>query len=153
MNRRLLIALSALSLLAASSAEAQFTTVVAPPKKAVDQAAVQEQQRVARAEADSSHRATMQEMSAWVDSVAGAPALGSVVADSAAGAVVMDSATASRVSEPATTRFQDGARAPTTASPHPLLLLAGIGATLLGLGVILTSRRAVPAPVRRRRAP
>ena len=155
MNRRLLLALSALSIVAAASpAAAQFTTVVTPVKKPVDQAAVQEQQRVAQARADTAHRATMQEMSAWVDSVAGAPKPGTVVADSAAGDVATDSATVTATTkEPATTRFQDGARAPNTASPLPVLLIAGIGMTLLGLGVIFTSRRAVPAPARRRRAP
>ena len=152
MNRRLLVALSALSIFAAASpAAAQFTTVVAPVKKPVDQAAVQEQQRIAQARADTAHRATMQEMSAWVDSVAGAPKPGTIVADSATGDVATDTAAATR--EPATTRFQDGARAPNTASPLPILLIVGIGMTLLGLGVIFTSRRAVPAPARRRRAP
>ena len=154
MNRRLIVALSALSLLAAPSARAQFTTVVAPQKKPVDQAAIQEQQRVAQARADTAHRATMQEMSAWVDSVAGVPKPGTVVADSATGDVATDSATVTAATkEQGTTRFRDGARAPNTASPLPILLITGIGMTLLGLGVILTSRRAVPAPARRRRAP
>ena len=153
MNRRLLIALSALSLLAAPSARAQFTTVVAPVKKPVDQAAIRQQQRVAQARADTSHRASMQEMSAWVDSVAGAPAPGTVTVDSAAGAIVTDTAATQVASRPATTRFQDGTRAPNTASPLPFLLITGIGMTLLGLGVIFTSRRAVPASARRRRAP
>ena len=152
MNRRLLVALSALSLLAASSAEAQFTTVVAPPKKVVEQAAIQQQQRVAQARADTGHRATMQAMSAWVDSVAGAPTPGAVTVDSAAGAIATDSAATPRANASATTRFHDGARAPNTASPLPLFLITGIGMTLFGLGVIFTSRRAVPATTRRRRA-
>ena len=71
-----------------ASAGAQFTTVVAPPPA--------QKQAIAAAEAkaavprDTGHRATLQAMSAWVDSVAGVPAP-AVVTDSAAGDVVVSS--------------------------------------------------------------
>lgn len=139
------------------SAGAQFTTVVAPPpaqKQAVAMAAA------AKAEVprDTGHRATLQAMSAWVDSVAGTPAPAPIVADSAAGAVALPSDTATVPSarhEPqGTTRFADGARAPNTASPLPLILVGGLGALLLGGWLLVTGRQPVPVPVepRRRRA-
>ena len=139
-----------------ASAGAQFTTVVAPQpaQKAAIAAAAEAKAAVPR---DTGHRATLQAMSAWVDSVAGTPAP-VVVSDSAAGevAVPSDSAVApSPRSEGAgTTRFADGARAPNTASPLPFILVAGLGALLLGGWLVVTGRQPATAPVRpRRRAP
>lgn len=129
-------ALGAMILMIASPAAAQFTTVVAPPKRAVAIASVVADPTPR----DTGRRATLQEMSAWVDSVAGKalPAVASAQAvDSAPGEVVAPS-------EPAagTERFSDGARAPNTASPLPSLLAAGLAAMVAGAALLATRRRA-----------
>jgi hypothetical protein len=122
-------------LMIASPAAAQFTTVVAPPKRAVATASVVADPTPR----DTGRRTTLQEMSAWVDSVAGtAPAVASAaqVVDSATGDVVVHSEPV-----PATERFADGARAPDTASALPSLLLAGLAAMAMGAALLVTRRR------------
>lgn len=135
-----------------ASAGAQFTTVVAPPPAQKQAIAVAEAK--AAAPRDTAHRATLQAMSAWVDSVAGTPAP-AVVTDSAAGDVVVSSDSAAvpspRNEGAGTTRFADGARAPDTASPLPMLLVAGLGALLVGGWLIVTGRQPATAPVEPRR--
>ena len=129
-------ALGAMILMAASPAAAQFTTVVTPPKRVVATATVVADPTPR----DTGRRATLQEMSAWVDSVAGkAPPAGSLppVVDSAAGEVVAPAEPAA-----ATERFSDGARAPNTASPLPALLIAGLAAMVTGAALLATRRRA-----------
>ncbi len=159
MRFRNIMVLAALAAAPMATAGAQFTTVVAPPPAAKQTVAMAAAAKTAAAAADTAHRATMQEMSAWVDSVAGTPAP-SVVTDSAAGdvAVASDSAAAPRTrhEQGGTTRFADGAKAPNTASPLPFILVAGLGALLLGGWLVVTGSR--PAPARapaepRRRAP
>lgn len=152
MQIRKVLALTAMVAVPAFTAGAQFTTVVAPPpaqKQAVAVAAAAK-----AAPSDTGRRATLREMSAWVDSVAGAPAPG-VTTDSAAGDVALsDSATATvSVSDEnaGTTKFADGARAPNTASPLPLILVAGIGALLVGAWLLVTGRRPEPAVAEPRR--
>lgn len=142
MRVRNILALGAMLTLAAMPAAAQFTTVVAPPKKEVP--AVQAQ--AAQAAADTSRRTALRDMSAWVDSVAGAPApvVAETVIDSAAGAV-------EPTPEPqaaSTEKFSEGARAPDTATALPFLLLLGL--TSLGAGIALLATRRRPEPVRRR---
>ena len=139
-----------------ATAGAQFTTVVAPPP-AQKQAIAMADAKKAEVPRDTGHRATLQAMSAWVDSVAGTPAP-TVVTDSAAGEVAMSSdsaaVTAPRNEGAGTTRFADGAKAPNTASPLPLMLVAGLGALLVGAWLLVTGRQPATAPVRpRRRAP
>ena len=139
-----------------ATAGAQFTTVVAPPP-AQKQAMAMAEAKKAEVPRDTGHRATMQAMSAWVDSVAGTPAP-AVVTDSAAGEVAMSTDSAAvptpRNEGAGTTRFADGARAPNTASPLPLILVAGLGALLVGAWLLVTGRQPATAPVRpRRRAP
>ena len=148
----LLLALVAAPL---GSAGAQFTTVVAPPPAQKQAIAVAEAR--ASVPRDTGHRATLQAMSAWVDSVAGTPAP-AVVAGSAAGDVVLPGDSAAvptpRNEGEGTTRFADGAPAPNTASPLPLILVAGLGALLVGGWLIVTGRQPATAPVEpRRRAP
>ena len=129
-------ALGAMILMVASPAAAQFTTVVTPPKRVVATATVVADPTPR----DTGRRATLQEMSAWVDSVAGkAPPAGSLppVVDSAAGEVVAPAEPAA-----ATERFSDGARAPNTASPLPALLIAGLAAMVTGAALLATRRRA-----------
>jgi len=142
-----------------ATAGAQFTTVVAPPP-AQKQAIAMADAKKAEVPRDTGHRATLQAMSAWVDSVAGSPAPTAVVSDSAAGEVAPASdsaaAPATRVERAGTTRFADGARAPNTASPLPFILVAGLGALLLGGWLVVTGRQPAPEPVPvkpRRRAP
>jgi len=129
-------ALGAMILMIASPAAAQFTTVVAAPKRpaATASPATDPTPR------DTGRRATLQEMSAWVDSVAGkAPVVASAapVVDSASGDVVVPSEPAAE-----TERFTDGARAPNTASALPSLLLAGLTAMVAGAALLATRRRA-----------
>ena len=139
-----------------ATAGAQFTTVVAPPPAQKQAVAVAEAKK-AVVPSDTGHRATLQAMSAWVDSVAGTPAP-AVVTDSAAGDVALSSDSAAaptpRSEGAGTTRFADGARAPNTASPLPLVLVAGLGTLLVGAWLLVTGRRPATAPVEpRRRAP
>ena len=140
-----------------ASAGAQFTTVVAPPP-AQKQAVAMAEAKKAEVPRDTGHRATLQAMSAWVDSVAGTPAPTTVVTDSVGGEVALASdsaaAPATRDERAGTTRFADGARAPNTASPLPFFLVAGLGALLLGGWLVVTGRQPAAVPVkRRRRAP
>lgn len=102
---------------------------------------------------DTGRRATLQAMSAWVDSVAGSSAPAAIVIDSVGGDVVAakDSVTPP-VEKQGTTRFADGARAPNTASALPLVMIAGLGALLIGAWLVGAGRRPTPA-VARRRAP
>ena len=156
MKTKNILALGALLVTPLFSAGAQFTTVVAPVP-AQKQAAAAEAARVAEVPRDTGRRATLQAMSAWVDSVAGVAAPTPVVADSVGGDVALpaDSAAAPVSTTTAgTTRFADGVKAPNTASPLPFILVAGLGAMLLGAWLLVTGRRAAPAPViLSRRAP
>jgi LPXTG-motif cell wall-anchored protein len=126
-------ALGAMILMIASPAAAQFTTVVAPPKRPAVTATVVTDPTPR----DTGRRATLQVMSAWVDSVAGKAASGAQVVDSVNGDVVVPSEPAA-----ATERFTDGARAPNTASALPTLLLAGLAAMVTGAALLATRRRA-----------
>jgi hypothetical protein len=130
----------ALALLAAapSIAAAQFTTVIRPPER---QEAVPTAAEVAARDSVATLQITS--MQAWVDSVAAeAAAQGdTIVAEVSAGAVVTDSAELVAARSGSTTSFRDGASAPDTATPLPLLLLSGLLAVGLG-GVLLHKPRA-----------
>jgi DNA uptake protein ComE-like DNA-binding protein len=128
-----------LALLAPVAASAQFTTFVAPPRKAVDsakQAIVAER----RAQSDSATRMTLTNMKAWVDSAAGV-GIPASAADTAAAAVQ----TPAGQTPPATstTTFSNGVVAPDTASQLPLILLVGVGAFSAGLLLLTASRRSL----------
>lgn len=150
MLARILIASTVLAL-APTAAAAQFTTFV-PPNRPVATSSVAQEAAVARA--DTARRQTLSEMTAWVDSAAGtvsvSPATDTTVRDSATAAVAVDSA-ARPVAEPgATTAFQEGARAPNTASPLPVLSALGTLLLLAGLLLVRFERLRVIAPGRRR---
>ena len=119
------------------AAEAQFTTVVAPPRaKEVAQSAAAADS--ARARADSLMRARLGDMREWVDSaavaIAGGPDTRRVeTVDS--GVVVREP---ERVEPRPTTEFREGAPAPATATGLPTLALIGIG--MLGIGALLIGR-------------
>ncbi len=152
MQTRYAIALTALLIVPALPASAQFTAVVAPPP-AQKQAVAMEAAKKAEVPRDTGRRATLQAMSAWVDSVAGSAAPAAIMIDSAGGDVV---AAKDSVAPPAekggTNRFAEGARAPNTASALPLALISGLGALLVGAWLLGAGRLLTPA-IARRRAP
>jgi hypothetical protein len=106
-----------------AAAAAQFTTFVAPPER-VDTVIVFDTVRVA--DADSVSRASINNMKAWVDSAAG-------------DAVDLRTVTDSPTTPDRVPAFTDGAPAPDTATPLPLLLTLGAGA--IGVGTVLLRRR------------
>lgn len=121
---RTLFAATAL-ILTASSASAQITTFIAPPRPLAES-----RQMIAIADSarrDSAAVATMTNMKAWVDSAAGV-AVPSTVGQVDSAALVNDPG------RPVTT-FSDGTVAPATASALPTLALFGI--VLLAAGFIL----------------
>jgi hypothetical protein len=119
------------------AAEAQFTTVVAPPRaKEVAQSAASADS--ARAHADSLMRVRLGDMREWVDSAAVAIA---GVSDTMRVEAVDSGVVArepERVEPRPTTEFREGALAPATATGLPTLALIGIG--MLGIGAILIGR-------------
>jgi hypothetical protein len=129
----------------AARADAQITTVIAPPKRVEAQtAAAVRREEVAQ---DSIARVTLTGMKQWVDSAAESLALrpdtGTVPSESPTTATApappqrpdTSAAAARRESEPA---LRGGARAPDTATQVPALALAG--AALIILGVALRRR-------------
>jgi len=128
MVRTLYLGVAALSI-AASSAGAQITTYIAPPRQTA-----QERELIATADSarrDSVARATMANMTAWVDSAAGVPVPPTVGA-------VDTAALANDPGRPVTT-FSDGAVAPATASSLPTLVV--IGAVAFAIGAALLAMR------------
>jgi hypothetical protein len=106
----------------AQAAEAQITTYIAPPR-----ASTESKQLLATADSarrDSVDRATLTNMTAWVDSAAGV-AVPSTVGDS------IDPG------RPITT-FTEGSVAPATASALPAMMLVGILA--FGAGIVLLAK-------------
>lgn len=123
-------------------ASAQFTTFVAPPRKAaVDSAKALIAEGTARS--DSVARLTLTDMKAWVDSAAGTSSNPQVaVADTSLPASQLPNPTPSTTAAtPAseTTTFSNGAIAPDTASLLPVLLASG-GLLLLVGGLLLRLR-------------
>jgi hypothetical protein len=109
--------------LAARPAAAQITTYIAPPR-----ASVESRQLLASTDSvrrDSVDRATVTNMTAWVDSAAG------VAVPSRVG---VDSIDPGRP----VTSFEDGAVAPATASMLPALLVMGV--VVFGAGLFLLAR-------------
>jgi len=145
------ILLTAATLLTPVVASAQFTTFVAPPRKAaVDSAPATV--AAAKARADSVARMSLTDMKAWVDSAAGT---GTQVASAAE--TTMTAANAASQAAPAphgdvrsTTSFSNGAIAPNTASPLPAYLAAGLATFSVGL-FLLRRRRRAEASARRDR--
>lgn len=157
-SRYVLAALIAITA-AAQALPAQFTTVIAPPPKEV-KPSVPRSMRSDTTIRDTSAANRLQEMSAWVDSAAVAMGIQTaaaesltqtVPADTMAGNVIAaqpvdttggpaaDSAKVPRASAPGRTEsFRDGAPAPDTATPFPLIAL--LGASLIGAGMLLRRR-------------
>lgn len=122
MVRTLLV--GAAVMFAASSAGAQITTYVAPPRPESESPALIAAADSARR--DSVARQTAENMRAWVDSAAG---------------VTVPASVGDTVNDPGRpiTSFADGSVAPATASELPTLLLLGLVSFLTGLG-LLTNR-------------
>lgn len=125
---RIAIAL-ALAAVVPSTAAAQFTTFVAPAKRA-DTVVMRDSTVVTAAtSADSAARSTIANMKAWVDSAAG-------------DGIDLRARTETRqvtTSTGTVATFENGSPAPNTATPLPLLLTVGAGA--LGVGALLLRRR------------
>jgi hypothetical protein len=122
MFRRLLTV--AVLLVTARPAAAQITTYIAPPR-----ATAESRQLLAVADSvqqDSVQRATLTNMTAWVDSAAGVTVPATVGADS------------TDPGRPITT-FAEGSVAPATASALPAMMLLGLVA--FGAGIVLLARR------------
>lgn len=114
-------------------ASAQFTTFVPPVAKTDSvKAAAVAQTKAAR---DSITHTTLTNMKAWVDSAAGTVA---TTTDTMAASSTATPATAA-ASSSGTTSFSNGALAPNTASPLPLIALVGLAA--LSLGTVLLAGR------------
>jgi hypothetical protein len=149
---RLSMLMSAAAVLALCSVEAsaQFTGVVVPPKPKVDLTADTTPKTVAQMR-DSVAHVNLTNMKDWVDSAAsalGVPAA-PVVTDSAAARAPVPPPVPpplARTEDPTiaargTTEFREGAAAPNTATPIPLLALLGILSLAGGLW-LLRPRRA-----------
>ncbi len=131
--------------LAPAAAGAQFTSTVRAPRP--------EKPAVAEARQDSVRRADsvsvverMSEMREWVDSAAqaidaDAPPAGTVAEDTTGTAPAAAGGEVAIAPEPAPppTRFEDGARAPDTATPLPFIALLGMGS--MAAGALLRRRR------------
>jgi LPXTG-motif cell wall-anchored protein len=142
----MLLGAAAVLTLSAVPASAQFTGVVVPPPAKAPPVAAAAAQTIAERR-DSAVRVTMTNMKDWVDSAAAtlgvAPA--PVVTDSAqppvAAAPVLTAPAPPATRTPETTEFREGAPAPNTATPIPMLALAGLVSLTSGLW-LLRRRRA-----------
>ena len=135
--------------LSAIPASAQFTSVVIPPP-AKPAAVAQTRTETIAERRDSAARVTMTNMKDWVDSAAATLGVSVAPVDSAPAVVEalpvlpepQAPPTAALASE--TTEFREGARAPDTATPIPLIALLGL--LSMGAGIALLR------PLRPRRA-
>ena len=121
---------AAVLVLGASSAGAQITTYVAPPR-----AAAPSPQMIATADSvrrDSVAQVAMTNMKTWVDSAAGVTVP----------AYVGDSIAANDPGRPVTTtKFSNGAVAPATATMLPMLAVAGVVVLVAGVALVTTRPR------------
>lgn len=130
MIARSLIAMTFLAL-APLTARAQITTFVPPaPQSDSVRAAVVAQEK---ARTDSATSQTLTSMKTWVDSAAG------IAAPADTTTVSTQVATTETTQHPVTTTFSNGAVAPETASPLPLIALVGLAA--LSLGTVMLAGR------------
>ena len=134
--------------LSAVPASAQFTSVVVPPP-AKPAAVVQTQTQTIAERRDSAARVTMTNMKDWVDSAAATLGVTVAPVDSARAVVEVPAVLPEPQAPPTraateTTEFREGARAPNTATPIPLIALLGL--LSMGAGIALLR------PLRPRRA-
>jgi hypothetical protein len=133
------ILFAASALLAPASTHAQITTFVAPPRKAtVDSVKAIVAANTARS--DSVARMSLSNMKEWVDSAAGVGTPTPAATDTMAASQEVAAATTPAPTRGATTSFSNGAIAPNTASPLPLLLVLGIASLAGGLTTLRFAR-------------
>jgi len=139
MNRSLPVLASALSLLlvCAATASAQFTTFV--PRPGTVEAAAEPAKPTGPSARDTLKATTLTDMRKWVDSAAGSIGQGAPV-DTTTRAPRPSSPPIADESPRSTQKFEEGAPAPNTATPLPLLIVAGVG--LSAMGLLLLRRRA-----------
>ena len=145
---RLSMVLGAAAVLALSAipASAQFTSVVVPPPAKPAPVAQAGAPTIAERR-DSAARVTMTNMKDWVDSAAATLGVSVAPVDSArapvaAPAAQPDSQAAARTpARRETTEFREGAQAPNTATPIPMLAMLGLVSLVAGL-LLLRPRRA-----------
>ena len=144
------ILLTAATLLTPAALSAQFTTFVAPPRKAVADSAPTTV--AAKARADSVARMSLTDMKSWVDSAAGTSTQVATANDTtmAAANAAAAATQAPGANARTTTTFSNGAIAPNTASPLPAYLAAGVASLSAGL-FLLRRRRRVAVIARRDR--
>ena len=135
-----ILALALLALLPVA-ASAQFTTFVAPPRKAVVDSAKAAIIAEQATRGDSAARMSLTDMKAWVDSAAGVgtPSSTVAIADTTSPATPAPVPSTPGAPQPSTTAFSDGAIAPNTASALPSLALGGLVLLVVG-GVLLRLR-------------
>ena len=142
MRLSILAAVAAALVLGSAEASAQFTGVVIPPKAKVAPVVDTTPRSVAEMR-DSVSRVNLTNMKDWVDSAAVALTTvpTPVVTDTAAAipAAPPVAARDTAVRAAGTTEFREGAPAPNTATPIPLLALLGVSA--LAGGIWLLRRR------------
>ena len=132
---------TAAALLMPAALSAQFTTFVAPPRKDTSSPAKPSVVAVAKARADSASRMSVTEMKAWVDSAAGTKPPVLTTADTAMANVDTVSTATPTAAQRTTTSFSNGASAPNTATPLPVLFAAGLASLIAGLVLFGLSRR------------
>ena len=136
------ILFTAAALLAPAALSAQFTTFVAPPRKAAADSAPKTV--AAKARADSVARMSVTDMKTWVDSAAGTSTQVASASDTtmAAANAAATAPQAANANARTTTTFSNGAIAPNTASPLPAYLAAGLASLSAGLFLLRRRRRA-----------
>ena len=135
------ILLTAATLLTPAALSAQFTTFVAPPRKAVVDSAPTTV--AAKARADSVARMSLTDMKTWVDSAAGTSTQVASANDTtmAAANAATPATQVTSGNARTTTTFSNGAIAPNTASPLPAYLAAGLASFSVGLFLLMRRRR------------
>jgi LPXTG-motif cell wall-anchored protein len=142
----MVVSAAALLALCSFEASAQFTGVVAAPRpKAV--ATVDSTPKTVVEARDSVARINLTNMKDWVDSAAsslGVPAAPAAT-DTTAAAAPVAQAPAAPAATPATpargtTEFREGAAAPNTATPIPLLAVIGLSSLVAGLWLMRRRR-------------
>lgn len=147
MRLSMLLGAAAVLTLCSVEASAQFTGLVVPPRPKVAAAADTTPKTVGQMR-DSVGRVSLTNMKDWVDSAAatlGVP-VAPAVTDSATVPAPVTPPSPARAQDPAvpargTTEFREGAAAPNTATPIPLLALLGFSSLAAGLW-LLRRRRA-----------
>lgn len=143
----MMVGAAAILALCSVEASAQFTGVVVPPKRAAAPVADATPKTVAEMR-DSVARVNLTNMKDWVDSAAATLGVTATVAVDTAAPVVpaVPPTMPARVEDPpiparGTTEFREGAMAPNTATPIPLLALLGLSSLMGGIW-LLRRRRA-----------